>query len=349
MPRRLLREGILESHPVNRLSDSAEILYRRLMSVVDDYGRYEADIDIIRARCFPLQLDRWPPARVAHYLYEISGGSPLVTVENGGSTLVTVENGGSPLVTVYRSGEKVYLQVNNFGQRIQSKAKFPAPSASANETISQPSVSEAPRISPPLNGHSSSPSWSLDESYVPFAELSRKLWPQILDEELTEGHRFYWSKLSFEQRMEAIKNIQARVDADEDGKYVTLMDVLQKAGVIVNDNSSHFNGWKHHAPCVFVADDEEKVEIRIRKGNFPLASVEWISCEDRLPPMEATVMVVRYDGSLDFKRRVEIRGTRDGNAFVDWWWGNGGTPKDNIKYWSVSPDAPRNIQNKELR
>lgn len=53
--------------------------------------------------------------------------------------------------------------------------------------------------------------------------------------------------------------------SDEDGKYVTLMDVLQKAGVIVNDNHYRFNGRKIHEPSVFVKDGEEKVEIRIVK------------------------------------------------------------------------------------
>lgn len=53
--------------------------------------------------------------------------------------------------------------------------------------------------------------------------------------------------------------------SDEDGKYVTLMDVLQKAGVIVNDNCAHFNSRKVHEPCVFVSDGEEKVQIRVVK------------------------------------------------------------------------------------
>ena len=48
--------------------------------------------------------------------------------------------------------------------------------------------------------------------------------------------------------------------SDEDGKYVTLMDVLQHAGIIVNDNAKHFNGRKIHEPCVFVEESEERRE-----------------------------------------------------------------------------------------
>ena len=57
--------------------------------------------------------------------------------------------------------------------------------------------------------------------------------------------------------------------SDEDGKYVTLMDVLQNAGVIVNDNIAHFNGRKVHEPCVIVPDGEERVEIRLVKNPLP--------------------------------------------------------------------------------
>ncbi len=132
-----------------------------------------------------------------------------------------MENGGSPLVTVYRSGEKIYLQINNFGQRIQSKPRFPEPGE--NGTVSHSTQEEQKNTSPPVNGHQSGASWLLDESYVPFADMARKLWPWILDEELTEGHRFYWSKYSLEQRLTATHNLRLRVDAGEDGKFVKSM------------------------------------------------------------------------------------------------------------------------------
>ncbi len=53
---------------------------------------------------------------------------------------------------------------------------------------------------------------------------------------------------------------------DEDGMYVTLMDVLQKAGVFVNDNIKRFNGRKIHEPCEFVSVADERVEITVRKS-----------------------------------------------------------------------------------
>ncbi len=54
MPNRILREGILTSERVNLLSWEAEVFYRRLMSVVDDYGRFHAHPALLRrlaSRC----------------------------------------------------------------------------------------------------------------------------------------------------------------------------------------------------------------------------------------------------------------------------------------------------------
>ena len=72
MPTRILRDGIIDSRAVNALSEPGEILYRRLMSIVDDYGRFEADPELIRARCFPRQLDRWTIQRITDVLPELN-------------------------------------------------------------------------------------------------------------------------------------------------------------------------------------------------------------------------------------------------------------------------------------
>lgn len=114
MPNRIVRDGINDSKAISSLSDSGEILYRRLMSIVDDYGRYEADADLIRARCFPRCLERWPVQRVYDALQE---------------TNLTIGSDGLPLVILYTNGSKTYLQINNFGQRVRTESKFPAPTA----------------------------------------------------------------------------------------------------------------------------------------------------------------------------------------------------------------------------
>ncbi len=116
MPTRIIRDGILDSEAINSLSESCELFYRRLMSLVDDYGRYEANPDVLRAKLFALQLDRWPTERVKSNLAAL-----------GESRCTSVGHGDSPLVTVYEVGGKKYLQINNFGQRVQSKEKYPSP------------------------------------------------------------------------------------------------------------------------------------------------------------------------------------------------------------------------------
>ncbi len=103
MPNRILREGILTSRPIASLTDDGEIFYRRLMSIVDDYGRFECDLDILRARLFPLVLDRWPVARIKAALEECRD-----------------------LIQIYGEG-KMYLQIKNFRQKTRSPSKCPDP------------------------------------------------------------------------------------------------------------------------------------------------------------------------------------------------------------------------------
>lgn len=106
MPSRIVREGILTSERVNSLSERAELFYRRLMSVVDDYGRYTANLTLLRASCYPLKLDSVKEDSIKKHLAEAEGAG---------------------LIVLYTVAGKAYLEIQDFNQRIQSKSKFPAP------------------------------------------------------------------------------------------------------------------------------------------------------------------------------------------------------------------------------
>ena len=107
MPTRLLREGILTSERVAALSWQAEVFYRRLMSVVDDYGRYFAKPMALRAGCFPLQLDRVKDSEIEKWLAEC--------VEQN-------------LLRVYEAERSVFLELLDFRQLIRAKkSKYPDP------------------------------------------------------------------------------------------------------------------------------------------------------------------------------------------------------------------------------
>ncbi len=107
MPTRTLREGILTSDRVNRLGVHAELFYRRLMSVVDDYGRFDARPSVLRVACYPLKVDATREADISRFLTEVQ--------EAG-------------LIALYAVNGKPYLEMRDFNQRTRAKfSKFPAP------------------------------------------------------------------------------------------------------------------------------------------------------------------------------------------------------------------------------
>jgi hypothetical protein len=54
MPDRIIRESALASESLGMVSDFAERLFFRLTVVADDYGRFNANVSVIRGRCMPL-------------------------------------------------------------------------------------------------------------------------------------------------------------------------------------------------------------------------------------------------------------------------------------------------------
>ena len=57
MPQRFLRPGIVTSKRFNSCSWLGQTFYIRLLTLVDDFGRYEADASILRSHAFPLHED----------------------------------------------------------------------------------------------------------------------------------------------------------------------------------------------------------------------------------------------------------------------------------------------------
>jgi hypothetical protein len=112
MPNRILREGILTSLPVNSLSMGAELFYRRLMSAVDDFGRFDGNHDIIRARLYPLQLARVSDQAIAEWVRECVNAK---------------------LVEAYSVEDKPYLLFLKLGEPRAKRSRYPSPRADEGE------------------------------------------------------------------------------------------------------------------------------------------------------------------------------------------------------------------------
>lgn len=114
MPNRIIRESILSSEKVALLGWPEEVFYRRLQSVVDDYGRYEANPQLLRARCYPLQTDQVRAADISRW---------MAACQKSG------------LILCYEVDRKQYLEVLNFGQQQRSASKYPAPDSKCYQAL----------------------------------------------------------------------------------------------------------------------------------------------------------------------------------------------------------------------
>ena len=111
MPNRIVRDAILSSEKMASLGFPEEVFYRRLMSIVDDYGRYEANPQLLRARCYPLQTDAVRNTDISRW---------MAACQKAG------------LILVYDCGGKRYLELSNFQQQQRSASKYPEPPADAS-------------------------------------------------------------------------------------------------------------------------------------------------------------------------------------------------------------------------
>ena len=115
MPNRILREAILDSEAVNSLTGHAELFYRRLMSVVDDFGRFDARPAVLRSRLYPLRIETVREADISRWIAEC-------------------EKAG--LIALYEVGGRHYLLFHKLGEPRAKTSKFPPPPCqSAKESV----------------------------------------------------------------------------------------------------------------------------------------------------------------------------------------------------------------------
>lgn len=104
MPTRILRPGLTTSEHFNACDWFAQSLYIRILTLVDDFGRYDANERILKAHAFPLADDVQVPA--------IASGCQQLSA-NGLAKFYTVDG-------------KKYLQLTRWQERVRSKeSKFP--------------------------------------------------------------------------------------------------------------------------------------------------------------------------------------------------------------------------------
>lgn len=202
MPNRILRDGILRSERVAALSPMAELFYRRLMSVVDDYGRYYAKIPLLLSDCFPIR-PQW--------------------ADEESLSLWVAECQTQDLISIYEVNGTSFLELRNFCQRIRSQreSKFP-PLADAGGQRRTGAASRA-RSPSPTNCNSNIDSSEekksemrpeFDDQWQDFRKQYSETGKPLIEDDFSDAH-YTWKVLDFFQRLAAIKGIRDRIEAGQ--------------------------------------------------------------------------------------------------------------------------------------
>ena len=109
MPNRIIKESICTSNEIDALKPEEEILFYRIIVNCDDFGRMDARLPILRAKCFPLRIDSVKDKDIRAWMDSL--------IKQG-------------LIFIYEVDGKEYLQMSTWEKHQQIRAKrskFPAP------------------------------------------------------------------------------------------------------------------------------------------------------------------------------------------------------------------------------
>ncbi len=113
MPNRIIKESICTSDNLTSLDFAAQLFFLRLTVQCDDFGRYDGRPAIIRAICYPLELDKVSEAQIITWMEELEGAN---------------------LAWRYVTDGKPCLQITTWSKHQQTRAnksKYPDPPTSA--------------------------------------------------------------------------------------------------------------------------------------------------------------------------------------------------------------------------
>lgn len=114
MPQRFLKPGIRDSGRYNSVSFAAQSYYTRLLTLVDDYGRYDGRHSVLRANCWAVWNEMNPGSEVtARY-----------------SATLVLELVKAKLWEVYEIADgKPVIQITQWEERARGKSKWPIPAS----------------------------------------------------------------------------------------------------------------------------------------------------------------------------------------------------------------------------
>lgn len=139
MPNRILKESIRSSPNLAALSDAGERLFSRLITSVDDFGRFDGDPEVILSACFQRKPKGWTVAKVSAGLQELAAAPA---------------GGDKPLIRLYQVEGRPYIEFVKAELHISrraEKSRYPAPSEENIVPHAVASNCEQPQTNAPLN------------------------------------------------------------------------------------------------------------------------------------------------------------------------------------------------------
>lgn len=134
MPNRVLRDWT-DSENIDQLDVHAERFFTRLIMKVDDYGRYTANVKLLKSQLFPLKSD----------IRETDITRWLAACKKSG------------LIALYAVANKEFLQIDNFKQTLRQKVeKYPPPALCDESATHLLSIQQAGAI-PETKGNETKP------------------------------------------------------------------------------------------------------------------------------------------------------------------------------------------------